>query len=351
MDDPSAAEGERLHRSLLTLDTHIDIPWPEGPDAFEDGKRRADIPKMRRGSLAAGCFAAYVPQDRRSPETEQAAFDRALAMLAAIRGMERSADGLTARLATTADGIEAAWREGAIAVVPAVENGFAVGADLCRLARLRDLGARYLTLTHNGHNALADSAIPRKDLDDVEVEHGGLSGLGREAVAELNRLGMLVDVSHVSKAAMLQAAALSRTPVVATHSCVRALCDHPRNLDDEQLDALRDVGGVVQITAVSIFLRRGVKPETVTVGDFVDHIDHAVRRIGVGHVGISSDFDGGGAVVGWSHAGQSPAVTAELLRRGYKGEDIAALWGGNFLRLLRRAEREAGARASGSLVV
>ena len=127
-----------------------------------------------------------------------------------------------------------------LAIVPAVENGFAIGTDLSRLARFRALGARYLTLTHNGHNALADSCNPRKDLGDAETEHGGLCALGRAAIAELNRLGMLVDVAHVSRDAMLQAAELSRTPVVSTHSCIRALCDHPRNMDDQQLDALRD---------------------------------------------------------------------------------------------------------------
>ena len=334
----SAADAAALHRSLLTLDSHIDIPWPEGPDPFEDGKRRVDFPKMRRGGVAAGCFAAFVPQDKRTPEAEQAAFDRAIAMLGTIRGMGRAANGIEARVATTAGGIEAAWRDGVLAVVPAVENGFATGSDLTRLAAFRALGARYLTLTHNGHNALADSSNPRKDLGDGESEHGGLSGLGREAVAELNRLGMLVDVSHVSKPAMLQAAALSRTPVVATHSCIRAVCDHPRNLDDEQLDALAASGGVVQVTAVSAFVKPQAKPDAVTVADFVDHIDHAVARIGVAHVGISSDFDGGGYFVGWNDASQSPNLTAELVRRGYGPDAIAALWGGNFLRVLRQAE-------------
>lgn len=330
---------DALHRSLLTLDTHIDIPWPDGPDPFESGKRRVDFPKMRRGGVSAGCFAAYVPQDRRTPETEQAAFDRAVAMLEAIRGTGRAANGIEARVATTAGEIEAAWRDGAIGVVPAVENGFAMGQDVTRLAVFRELGACYLTLTHNGHNALSDSAIPRKDLDDVEVEHGGLSPVGREAIVELNRVGMLVDVSHVSKSAMLQAAALSETPVVATHSSIRALCDHPRNLDDEQLDALASVGGVVQVTAVSAFLKPQAKPSAVTVGDFVDHIDYAVRRIGIAHVGISSDFDGGGFFAGWHDAGESPNLTAELVRRGYEREEIGALWGGNFLRVLRSAAR------------
>jgi membrane dipeptidase len=326
-----------LHRSLLTLDTHIDIPWPDGPPFAAETTRRVDLPKMRRGHVAAGCFAAYVPQGRRTHEGHQEAFSRALAMLDAIH---RMATG-EARLCRSADEIERAWRDQIVAIVPAIENGYAIGTDLGRLRHFADLGARYVTLTHNGHNALADSAVPRAELGDAAEEHGGLSALGRAAIAEMNRLGLLVDVSHASRAAMLAAAAASRTPIVATHSCVRALADHPRNLDDAQLDALRDVGGVVQITAVPAFLQIGGKPESVTPADFANHVDHAVRRIGIAHVGISSDFDGGGGFVGWRDAGESPSITAELHRRGYDAGALAALWGGNFLRVLRIAEQAA----------
>ena len=206
MNDALPADPLALHRGLLTLDTHIDIPWPTGPDPFLDGPRRVDLPKMQRGGLAAGCFVAYVPQAARTAESEAAAFERAIGMLHAIRGMGRSENGIAARVAVTADEIVAAKRDGVLAIVPAVENGFAMGADLSRLARFRALGARYLTLTHNGHNALADSCNPRTDLGDAPTEHGGLSPLGRAAIAELNRLGMLVDVAHVSRDTMLQAA-------------------------------------------------------------------------------------------------------------------------------------------------
>jgi membrane dipeptidase len=216
-----------------------------------------------------------------------------------------------------------------------------MGETLDHLDEFRAMGARYMTLTHNGHNALADSSVPRKDLGDEPELHGGLSALGRAAIERMNRLGMMVDISHVSKAAMLQAIAVSATPVIATHSSVRALCDHPRNLDDEQLDALAASGGVVQVTLVSFFLRAGKKETEVTIGDFADHIDHAVQRMGIAHVGIGSDFDGGGGVVGWHDAGESANVTAELMRRGYDQAAIAALWGGNFLRLLRLAEERA----------
>jgi membrane dipeptidase len=333
MSDPIA-----LHRRLLTLDSHIDIPWPDGPAFTAATSRRVDLPKMRKGHLSCGFFAAYVPQTRRSPELHEAAYARAVGMLEAIRAMGKAGG---ARLCRTADDIEAAFCDGATAIVPAVENGHACAGDPTRLRQFASLGARYMTLTHTGHNALSDSSNPRADLGDSETEHGGLSEVGRAAIAEMNRLGMVVDISHVSKSAMLQAAGLSRTPVLATHSCIRALCDNLRNLDNEQLDALRDTGGVAQITAVPYFLRPGGQASNVTPADFADHIDYAVNRIGLAHVGISSDFDGGGGFSGWHDAAESPSITVELARRGYGEAELSALWSGNFLRVLRAAEAAA----------
>ena len=324
-----------LHQSLLTLDSHVDIPWPVGEDPFTETSRCLDIPKMREGGLKAVCLVAYVPQGSLTPEGFEAATTRALAMLDSINRIGHHA-GM--RRASTVADIEAAAAADQPAIVPVVENGHAIGTDLANIARFRALGARYMTVTHNGHNAFADSSNPRSDLNDPPEEHGGLSALGRTAIAEMNLLGMVVDIAHVSKKSMLQAAEVSRTPVVSTHSCIRALCDNPRNLDDEQLDALRDVGGVVQITAVPSFLRAGKKAEDVTVSDYADHVDYAVKRIGLAHVGLSSDFDGGGGFVKWRDAGESANVTAELVRRGYGDAEIAALWGGNFLRVLKRAE-------------
>ena len=342
MDAEAAARyAAEVHAGLLALDTHIDIPWPPGPSPFEDGPRRVDIPKMRRGGVAAGFFAAYIPQGRRTPEGWAEAGTRAIAMLEAIRGM----NGEDARVVDTADAIEQAHADGIPAVVPCVENGHAMGEDLAMLARFRSLGARYLTLTHNGHNALSDSSNPRRDLEDGDTLHGGLSELGRAAILELNRLGMLVDISHASPAAALQAAMLSKTPVLATHSCIRALCDVPRNVDDLMLDALRDCRGMVNVTAVPSFLKKGGKADGVTVADFVDHVDYAVRRIGLAHVGISSDFDGGGGFSGWRDIGESAAITAGLVQRGYGPAELRQLWGGTMLRLLREAEAYAAENA------
>jgi membrane dipeptidase len=339
MTDAYQADAAAIHAGLVSIDTHIDIPWPPGPSAFEDGPRRVDIPKMRRGGMAAGCFAAYIPQGPRTPEGHQAAAERTLAMLDAIAAMA----GETSRVCISADEIEAAKRDGVAAIVPCIENGYAMGEDLGLLAQFRAKGARYLTLTHNGHNALCDSSNPRRDLGDADTLNNGLSDLGKAAIAELNRLGMLVDISHVSRQAALQAAMLSKTPVLATHSCIRALCDVPRNADDLLLDALRDCRGMINITAVPSFLKKGGKADQVTVSDYVDHVDYAVQRIGLAHVGISSDFDGGGGFSGWRDASASGNVTAELVRRGYDAAEIAQLWGGNFLRLLREAEEFADA--------
>jgi membrane dipeptidase len=334
---PSLGTAPPLHADLLVLDSHIDIPWPpETGGAFLDETRRAvDLPKMRRGGVSAGCFAAFVPQGALDAAGHDAAWGRAEAMLRAIAAM----GGEQALTCGSSEAVEEARRRRVPAVIPCLENGYAIGQDLSRLATLRALGCVYVTIVHNGHNLLADSAVPRQDLGDPPERHGGLSDLGRAAIAEMNRVGLMIDVAHISRAAMIQAAAVSRTPVLSTHSCARALSDHPRNLDDAQLDVLHDVGGVVQITAVPAFVRRGVRAEQVSVRDVADHIDHAVRRIGIHHVGIGSDFDGGGGVQGWRDAADSPNLTAELLRRGYDARAIGLLWGGNFLRVWRDVER------------
>ena len=326
-----------IHAATLTLDTHVDIRWPDPPDATQETDRCVDFPKMQRGGLKAVVFIAYTPQGTRDVAGHQAAADRAEAMLRHIR---TRADGVARRFCATADELEAAHQAGALAVLSAVENGNAMGRDLARLKLWRDLGAIYLTLTHDGHNDLADAARPKPALGDGTAEHGGLSDLGRQAITEMNRIGLIIDVSHAAKSSMMQAAELSRAPIVATHSCCRALCDHPRNLDDEQLDMLQAKGGLVQITALDAFLRPpgadGKSPATVV--DMVDHVDYAVRRIGLDHVGLSSDFDGGGGIPGWANAGETMNLTAELHRRGYGAREIDLLWSGNFRRLMRRVQ-------------
>ncbi len=330
-----------IHAATLTLDSHIDIRWPNPPDPLGEGPMRVDFPKMQRGGLRAAIFIAYVGQGKRDEAGHAAAAERVDAMLRHIQGR---ADGAARRFCATPEELEAAHAAGALAVLSAVENGYGMGHDLGAPARWRALGACYLPLTQDGHNDLSDSARPQARLGDATVEHGGLSPLGRQAVAALNAAGMMIDVSHVAKSGMMQAADLSRSPIVATHTACRALCDHPRGIDDEQLDVLKAVGGLAQITAMPSFLQK--VPEgtrnAASVETMVDHVDHAVRRIGLEHVGLSSDFDGGGAVEGWQNAAETANLTAALIRRGYGAREIGLLWSGNFLRIWRQAQAIAG---------
>ncbi|MGX9963871.1 dipeptidase [Roseomonas sp. F4] len=341
--DGEAAHHAAIHAATLTLDTHVDIPWPNTPDPATQTTRRVDYMKMKAGGLKSVVFIAYVSQGPLTAESQDAAGARAEAMLRAIAATAGETP-MRRKLCTTPDELEACIADGALGILLGVENGHAMGQDLSRLALWRKLGAIYLTVTHDGHNALSDAARPRADLGDGPTLHGGLSALGRQAIAEMNRVGLIVDVSHVARSSMLQAAELSRTPVVATHACCRALRDHPRNLDDVQLDTLRDVGGLIQITAVPAFL---VDPgpsgsSRASIADYADHVDYAVRRIGIDHVGLSSDFDGGGGIEGWQDASTTGALSAELLRRGYGPRELGLLWSGNFLRVWRATLRAAG---------
>ena len=385
-----------IHERVLTIDTHDDIPFnfatPE-VDPGVRGDRQVDLVKMREGGLDVGFFIVYVGQTERTPEAYERAKEAALTKFHAIHRMaEMYPDRV--EIAYTADDVERIHREGKLVAAIGIENGFVIGKDLSLLEEYHRLGARYITLAHGGHNDIADSATPRANLGDGEAEHGGLSAFGEQVVAEMNRLGIMVDVSHISKDAMMHATRISKAPVIASHSSVRALADHPRNMDDEQLLALKENGGVIQIVAFAEYVkvtppekrealaqlreefgirgsvrraleemseerrreyeRRAAEIEArwprATVSDFVDHIDYAVKLIGIDHVGISSDFDGGGGVTGWDDASETLNVTLELVRRGYTEEQIAKLWGGNLLRVWRENERIARELQAGQTV-
>lgn len=386
-ETPAADASLRIHERVLTLDSHIDIPVDFASDSVDPGERgrfRVDLPKMREGGLDAAFWIVYVGQTERTPEAYAAAQAAAMTKFDAIHRMTRLFPEQV-ELAHTAADVARIHADGRIAAAIGVENGFAIGRDLELLDRFHELGARYLTLAHGGHNDICDSATPRTGLGDNLVEHGGVSEFGAQVIARLNRLGIMVDVSHVSKQAALDAMRLSRAPVIASHSSTRALANHPRNLDDETLLALRDNGGVLQTVAFAGYVKvslpekgaaigalhksfdLGARPldslstaqraeydtrlqrirrtwPAANLGDFVDHIDYAVGLIGIDHVGISSDFDGGGGLEGWRDASETANVTAELLRRGYTEADIAKLWGGNLLRVWRAAEQVAARR-------
>lgn len=383
-EEAIVAEARRIHDAVLTLDSHIDIPFDYATEV-DPGNRneeyQVDYPRMIEGGLDAGFFIVYYGQTERTPENYEKAKEGAMTKFHAIH-LATSTHSDRIELAQTADEVERIHAEGKLVALIGIENGYVIGKDLSLLEKYRELGARYITLTHNGHNDIADSCNPNPAFGDEAEEHGGLSEFGREVVAEMNRLGILVDVSHVSKAAMMQAAEVSAAPIIASHSSASALADVSRNMDDEQLRALAANGGVMQTVALRAFVKED-PPEKeammaalfeefgiasfreaasldeerqqalrdraeeisarfpVTVADFVDHIDHAVSVMGLDHVAIASDFDGGGGVDGWDDASETLNVTIELVRRGYTEEEIRQLWSGNTLRILREAEQVA----------
>ena len=390
-EDEIVEQARGIHERVLTIDTHDDIPFnfaTEEVDPGVRGERQVDLPKMREGLLDVGYFVVFVGQTPRTPENYEKAKSDAMMKFDAIHRMTDEMYPDEIGFANTADEIESIHAAGKLVATIGIENGYVIGKDLSLVEKYHDLGARYMTLAHGGHNDIADSATPRAD--EPESEHDGLSEFGEEVVAEMNRVGMMVDVSHISKQAMLDAVVASRAPVVGSHSSMRAINDHPRNMDDEQLLALKDNGGVIQTVALGSFVKSasperqdaiatlreemGIEGRNVArslaeqelsedeyearlseyetrlaqideqwppanVADFVDHIDHGVNLIGIDHIGISSDFDGGGGIVGWNDASETGNVTLELVRRGYSEEEIAKLWGGNLLRVLREAER------------
>lgn len=336
-EDELLSRARAIHQKIMTIDTHVDIPLNFATSEFipASAETQVNLQNMRAGGLDAAFFIVYVGQ---TPRTEQGyALARADAetKFAAIHRMTDLLDGGEIGLATTAEQARALHAQGKLVAFIGMENGYVIGKDLSLLEKYRAQGARYMTLVHNGHNDIGDSAQPQERLNDAAEEHGGLSPFGFQVVEEMNRLGIMVDVSHVSKNTMMDATRHSKAPVIASHSSIKQVFDHPRNMDDEQLLALKENGGVVQLVAFDSYLKQG---GGATVSDFVDHIDYAVKLIGIEHVGISSDFGGGGGIVGWSNAGESLNLTLELVRRGYSEADIALIWGGNVLRILEEAE-------------
>jgi len=374
------ARARAIHDRVIVIDTHDDISSNFASAASDPGERegrQVTLPKMREGGLDVAFFVVYVGQTERTPENYAEAKAEAMRKFEAIHRLTDEMYPEQIGFAWTPDDVERLHAEGKLAAAIGIENGYSIGTDLSLLEEYHARGARYFGLTHIGHNDLADSSMPRENLGDVEEEHGGVSELGARAIAEANRLGLMVDVSHSSKKTTLDATRLSRAPIIASHSAVRELADSPRNLTDEELLAIRDNGGVVQIVAFDGYvkvpsdekqaaieeLRRNAAFDSwatatpaqrdayqearakiddrypgATLSDFVDHIDYAVKLIGIDHVGISSDFDGGGGLIGWKDASETFNVTRELVRRGYSEEEIRKLWGSNLLRVWRQVE-------------
>jgi membrane dipeptidase len=336
---------------------------------------------MEEGGLDVAFFIVYVGQGPLTAEAYDKAYAQAVEKFDAVHRLTKEIAPDRIGLALTADQVRTIAASGRKVAVIGIENAYPVGTNLARIKEFHDRGGRYMSLAHNGHSQFADSNTGERDGTWL---HNGLSELGRQAIAEMNRVGLMVDVSHPSKPANLQAIALSKAPVIASHSAARALANHSRNLDDEQLQALKKNGGVVQTVAFDSYVkikppdaperaaalakaRAGMPaggpgaltdaqradlrarvaavdqqfppPPMATVADFVNHIDYLVKTIGIDHVGISSDFDGGGGVAGWNGAEETFNVTLELVKRGYTEEQIGKLWSGNLLRVMADVER------------
>jgi membrane dipeptidase len=370
--------------AFVAIDSHDDIPLDFATQSVDPATAdlQVNLDKMKAGGLTAGFFIVYVGQSARVEENYARAQAEAEIKFAAIHRMAEVLYPSRIEIAYRADDVARIAGAGKLVAAIGIENGFVLGKSLEKLDRYYELGARYVTLSHDGNNDLAGSARPKPELGDPAEPTLGVTALGAEAIARMNRLGIMVDVSHGSKQTALDAMRLSAAPVIASHSGIAGVSVHPRNLDDETLRALRDDGGVVQVVAYDAYLRHQSDEELAalralrervgltaggpgtlppdrraeydqglrdvqshwppaTVKDFVNHIDYAVKLIGVDHVGISSDFGGGGGVTGWNDAAETGNVTTELRARGYSDGDIAKIWGGNLLRVWRSVESKA----------
>jgi membrane dipeptidase len=392
-----------IHERIITLDSHVDFS-PANFTKQRNYAQRLDtqlnLPKMVEGGLDAVFFSIFVSQTREiespdafKPAGYERAYKAAIEKFDAVhRLVEQFAPDKIALALTSAD-VKRIHATGRKVALIGVENGYPLGEDIGRVKEFYDRGARYMSLAHNGNNQLSDSHTGER----AGWKWNGLSPLGRQVIVEMNRIGLMVDVSHPSKASMMQSVELSKAPIIASHSAVRALCNVSRNMDDEQLLALKKNGGVIQVVGYPSFVKTP-KPDSperasalaalrkefnlreptaagqlasgrvavmqlsseqraeyekklreidekhpgdpsATVKDFIDHIDYAVKLIGIDHVGIASDFEGGGGLTGWNDASEMFNVTLELVRRGYTEEQIGKLWGGNLLRVMDEVQR------------
>lgn len=399
--DKLIAKANEIHSKVITLDTHCDINIKNFTDSINYTQRlnnQVNLPKMKEGGLDVAWFIVYTGQDSLNAKGYKKAYDNAISKFDAIHRLVKRYASDDIELALNSDDVRRIYKSGKKVAMIGIENGYPVGEDISNVKKFYELGGRYMSLAHNGHSQLSDSNTGEKDSIWL---HGGLSDLGRQVITEMNKYGMLIDLSHPSKKANLEMLELSRAPVIASHSSARALCNHSRNLDDELLLAIKENGGVVQTVAFTSYLntekfekrvkydievgkqimdslgvqwleredlgklsaderskyfnyltqmvpirRKKMKamkdlPPAVDVSDFVDHIDYMVDLIGIDHVGISSDFDGGGGVEGWEDASKTLNVTLELVKRGYTENQISKLWSGNLLRVLDEAQEVA----------
>ncbi|MGE5682676.1 MAG: dipeptidase [Bacillota bacterium] len=378
-------EAEDLHKSILTIDTHTDTPLRLMQKDFDMSKlhdpkadqSKLDFPRMRKGGLDAVFFAAFIAQGPRTAPANEIAQKKVAGIIDTIHSVIKANPALVSLALTSEDPVKIK-ASGKLAIFIGIENGYAIGNDISLIKKFYDMGVRYITLCHTKNNDICDSST-----DPDTINYNGLSALGKAAVEEMNKTGMIIDVSHISDKAFYDVVKYSKTPVIASHSCARALCDNPRNLSDDMLRKLAQNGGVIQMCILSEYVKTPAdnpKRDSVmnlfkakysdydnltdeqktemrrerseidkkyprvlaNVSDVVDHIDHIVKTAGIDHVGIGTDFDGGGGVEGCFDVSEMKNITVELIKRGYSHEEIRKIWGGNFLRVFREIEQYAG---------
>jgi microsomal dipeptidase-like Zn-dependent dipeptidase len=394
------ARARAIHERVITLDTHADIDtgdFTTSTNYTMNLDTQVNLPKMDAGGLDVAWFIVYTGQSTLDNAGYAAAYANAIDKFEAIHRLAEVIAPNQIEIAYSSDDVRSIIAAGKKVAMIGIENAYPVGLDMSNIADFHARGGRYMSLAHNGHSQFADSNTGERDSDFL---HNGLSELGREAIAEMNRLGIMIDISHPSKPAIMEMLDLTRAPLIASHSSARAVSEHSRNLDDEQLLRVKENGGVVQTVAFAGYLdadkyaayqaarstlqqsiaadigfellsfpERGDLSEAdaaeynrnmvqlnartesrmeaevnsiappVDVADFVDHVDYLVDLIGLEHVGISSDFDGGGGVSGWNDASETFNVTLELVSRGYSEKEIGLLWSGNLLRVLDDVQR------------
>ena len=327
----SFKEAKRLHNRILTLDSHCDTPmfFDQQIDfASRDPKILVDLHKMTEGHLDATIMVAYLKQLELTDEALLAATAKADRILNEIEAMVAKSCSYVDIAYTPAD-LYRLKSEGKKGIMLGIENGYAIGNDISNIERFRNRGVVYMTLCHNGNNQLCGSAR-------FNDEGLGVNAFGEQVIKEMNRVGMMVDISHAGEQTFYDALNISSKPIVASHSSARALCNHPRNLTDDQLKALADKGGVAQVTLYSGFLKeQGI----ATIQDAIDHLNHMVNIMGIEHVGIGTDFDGDGGITGCASASELINFTRCLLKERYSEEDIRRIWGGNFLRVMEEVQK------------
>ncbi|MEI6434539.1 MAG: dipeptidase [Bacteroidota bacterium] len=379
---PSQAttRAQKIHRAVITIDSHTDTPLRMIQKGFDMSVRhdarkeytKIDFPRMKEGGLDGAFFGVFVSQATRNPENYEKVKQKAIMLFDTIDEVVKRNNRLAALAVSPNDAIRLK-KEGRRAVFIGVENGYAIGKDLSLISTFYLRGARYITLCHTKNNDICDSSTDT-------IEYNGLSPYGYEVVQEMNHVGMMVDVSHISDRALEAVLSFTKAPVIASHSCAKALCNNQRNLNDTLLKKIARNGGVVQMCILSDYVKaplpnpsrdsaraavrkkyrdfEGLSDDEMkvarkewyaindqypqilaTVSDVVDHIDHIVKVAGVNHVGIGTDFDGGGGVDGCFDVSEMGNITLELVKRGYSENQIRKIWGGNLMRVMKKTDK------------